>query len=303
MRTQTTILKISTALVISGVIFVTACKKDSNSSGGGTTANNTSAQTMTSNGATSDGAYDDVMNVAVQSGSDQSIDAIMTQQKSGIQTNGVRTVNGINGFYCATVSLQTTAGSFPDTLIVDFGAGCTSSGDGIARSGSITYIFSGKLSTTGTVISATFNNYTVAGYQLGGTYTLTNTTTSSTLSLTSAVADGTITYPNDSSYSFSGTKTVTLASGTPPDISTFVFNVTGGYTISNSNTGESLAVTVTTPLEKKESCKYVDAGVAAFVYTKGSLDIAGTLNYGDGTCDNSAVVTIGAATKTITLPW
>ena len=87
---------------------------------------------------------------------------------------------------------------------------------------------------------------------------------------------------------------LTLASGTIPDISTFVFNVTGGYTISKRSTGSSLAVTVTTALEKKESCKYVDAGVAAFVYTKGSLSVAGTLNYGDGTCDNSAVVTICA---------
>jgi hypothetical protein len=301
MRTQTTILKISTALVISGVIFVTACKKDNNSSAGGTT-NNSGAQTMTSNGATSDGAYDDVMNVAIQAGNDKSIDAIMTQQKSGIQTNGVRSLNGINGYYCANLTLLSNAGNFPDTLIVDFGAGCTS-GDNIARSGSITYIFSGKLSTPGTTISATFNNYTVAGYHLGGTYSLLNSTTGSSLSLTSTVTAGTITYPNDSSYSFSGTKTVTVASGSLTDISTFIFNVTGGYTISNTNTGESLAVTVTTPLEKKESCKYVDAGVAAFVYTKGSLTVGGTLNYGDGTCDNSAVVTIGAATKTITLPW
>jgi hypothetical protein len=297
MRTQTTIFKISTALVISGVIFVTACKKDNNSSSG-------SAQTMTTNGATSDGAYNDVLNVALQAGSDKSIDAIMTQQKSGIQTNGVRTVNGINGYYCADLALLTTAGSFPDTLIVDFGTGCSTSMDGVTRSGSITYIFSGKLSTPGTVISATFNNYTVAGYQLGGQYTLTNSTTGTSLSLSSEVNDGTITYPNDSSYSFSGTKTVTLTSGSLTDISTFVFSVIGGYTISNAHTGETLTATVTTPLEKKQSCKYVDAGVVAFVYKKGTtLTVAGTLNYGDGTCDDSAVITIDAATKTITLPW
>src|SRR5579862_1233526 len=297
MRTQTTRLTISTALIISGVIFLAACKKDSNSSSGNTT--NSGAQTMTTNGATSDGAYNDVLNVALQTGSDQNIDAVMTQQKNGKQTNSVRTVNGINGFYCANVTLLTTTGSFPDTLIVDFGSGCTSSGDGIARSGSVTYIFSGKLSTPGTVISASFNNYTVEGYQLGGKYKLTNSTTGSSLSLTSAVVNGTITYPNDSSYSFSGSKTVTLASGSLTDISTFVFNITGGYTIANDHTGETLTATVTTPLEKKESCKYVDAGVAAFVYTKGSLTVDGTLNYGDGTCDNSAVITIGTATKTV----
>ncbi len=298
MKTKTTILKITTALFVMAIVSITSCKKDSNSSPSG--GNNGAAQNMSASGATSDGAYDDVFNVAVESGNDQSIDAIISRN-SGVTTNGVHTVTGINGFYCATETLATTAGTFPDTLTVDFGAGCTSA-DGILRSGSITYYFSGKLSTPGTTITAKFNNYAVAGYQLGGTYTIRNTTTGAP-SLTTAVTDGTITTPADSSYSFSGSKTVTLASGSLTDISTWVFNISGGYTITNNNTSENLTASVTTPLEKKIACKFIDAGVLAFVYTKGSLTVDGTLNYGDGTCDNSAVISIGTATKTITLPW
>jgi hypothetical protein len=297
MRTKTTLAKVATLIFFSAIVLVTACKKDSSPASSGT--NNTAAQNLSSTGANSDGAYDDVFNVAVQSGSDANIDAILSRN-SGISTNGVRAVTGINGFYCATDSISGTA--FPITLKVDFGAGCTST-DGITRSGSITYVFTGKLSTPGTSITATFNNYTVAGYKLGGTYSITNTTTSTSLSLTTAVTSGTITTPDDSSYTFTGTKIVVLASGTVTDITTFVFNITGGYSITNSNTGESLTASVTTPLEKKETCKYVDAGVLTFVYSKGSLMVDGTFNYGNGTCDNTAVITIGAATKTVTLPW
>ena len=61
------------------------------------------------------------MNVAFQTGNDNNIDEYCAQ-KGGISTNSVRTINGINGFYCATVTLKTTAGSFPDTLIVNFGS-------------------------------------------------------------------------------------------------------------------------------------------------------------------------------------
>ncbi len=302
MRTKTTILKTLTALVITGAICITSCKKDSNSSTTGG-SNNTSAQNLSTSGATSDGAYDDAFNVGFQTGNDNNLMSIAAQS-GGVSTNSLRTINGINGYYCATVTLKTTAGSFPDTLVVDFGSGCTSSGDGIARSGSITYIFSGKLGTPGTVISASFNNYTVNGYQLGGTYSITNSSGVSGFSLTTQVQNGTIVYPNDSSYTFSGTKVLSL--NTPVDSTNILnnsFDITGGYTISNTNTGESLTATVTTPLLKKLSCEYIVSGIIGFVYTKGSaITVNGTLDYGDGTCDNSAVIAIGTATKTVTLP-
>jgi len=210
-----------------------------------------------------------------------------------------RNGSGTLGYnFCAAVSVS--GGTFPVTLTVDFGSGCTSV-DGISRSGSITYIFSGRLSTPGTTVSATFNNYVVNGYHLGGTYSIQNNSTTS-FSLKTTVTDGTITYPTDSSYSFSGTKTATMVSGNITDPSTLVFNITGNYTVTNTNTGESLSAATTTALERKETCLHVDKGIVGFTYTKGNLSAKGTLDYGDGTCDDSALITIGAFTKTITLP-
>jgi hypothetical protein len=292
MKTSSKIIAAASVLFISCIILMTACKKDSSSTTP-TTANNTAAASnLSANGATSDNAYDDAFNLAVQTGYDKNLDNLMQKRDGG-------TTLGYN--FCATVTASGT--SFPVTVTVDFGAGCKSA-DSITRSGSITYVFSGKLSTPGTTISATFNNYVVNGYGLTGTYAISNTSVSALIpSFTTTVTNGSITYPNDTSYSFSGTKTVVVTSSdnTPSDISSLVFTATGGYSISSSY-GESLTATVTTPLERKETCLYVDKGVTSFKYTKGSVSVNGTVDYGDGTCDNSALITIGSFTETVTIP-
>ena len=285
-------------VVLPASIILTACKKDSSSSSNNTNYNS-NASSLSANGATSDNAYDDAMAIALQVSSDSSSVLLSgyTSQKSGTTTLGT-TTNGTGSYYCAAITLS--GHSFPITVTVDFGSGCTSQ-DGISRSGSITYVFSGKLSAPGTTISATFNNYVVNGYQLGGTYSITNTSTGSTFSLESKVINGTITYPNDTAYAFSGDKTTTLVSGTLGDVSSYQFSVTGSYNISNS-VGESLSAVVTTPLTRVLTCRYVTQGDIAFTYARSGVSIKGTLDFGNGTCDNNATITIGSNTYPVSLP-
>ena len=282
-------------LAFSVFLLITACKKNSGTTTS-STASNSSAANMSANGAVSDNAFDDAFGIALQTGNDNGLNSLM-QLKSGktdLSANGV----GLGGpYYCASVSVS--GSSFPVTVTVDFGAGCKSA-DSVTRSGSITYVFSGKLSTPGTVISATFNNYTVNGYKLAGTYSITNTSTTS-ISLTTAVTNGNIVYPNDTSYSFAGSKTVTLASGNIAIPSSLVFNLAGGYGIGSSY-GDTLTATVTTPLVHPASCKHVVSGIVGFKYTKGSASLNGTLDYGNGSCDSTALITIGNYTETVILP-
>src|ERR1700690_1534242 len=230
-------------MLASTIMLMTSCKKDNNSSSSTSTVSNTAAANMTSNASTADNAYSDAFGIALQTGSDNNLDIMM--QRAGGSTVPL----GIAGsYYCATVSVSGSA--FPITVTVDFGAGCKSA-DSITRSGSITYVFSGRLSTPGTTISATFNNYTVNGYRLNGTYTIGNTTTNiSSPQLTTTVTNGNIVFPGDTSYSFAGTKTISIASGSITNVSSLVFNITGNYNIGSSY-GDSLAATITTPLEKK----------------------------------------------------
>ncbi len=287
-------LRIFSAIILlaATIMLIASCKKDNNSTSN--SATNDAAANMSSNGASADNAYDDAFGVALQAGSDQNLDLLT--KKPGGAADVAQNIQGT--YYCASISVS--GSTFPITLTVDFGTGCKSA-DSIERSGSVTYVFSGHLSTPGTTITATFNNYTVNGYSLNGTYTIANTTTDiNAPQLTTTVTDGSIRFPSDTSYSFSGTKTISVSAGNIADVSSLVFNITGGYKISSSY-GDSLTATVTTPLERKITCPYIDQGVVSFTYTKGSSSVSGTLDFGDGTCDDSAVVTIGSFTKTVTI--
>jgi hypothetical protein len=288
------------AAIFTAVLLLNACKKSSSSSSS-TTNDNGNAAALSANGATSDNTFDDVLNITIQTNQDNTLNSII-QHQGGTITNGAGTSQPLGLFYCANVTVTPADTiSYPKTIVVDFGAGCTSL-DGITRSGSITYTLSERFRNPGAVISATFTNYVVNGYQLGGTYTLTNNSSLSGVAYTTAVTGGTITYPNDTAYSFAGTKTVTQTAGIgSTNLSTYVFSVTGNYTITNTTTGEMLSAKVTTPLVKDENCANIVSGIESFAYKNGSVSLSGTLDFGSGTCDNIATVTIGSFTGTVTL--
>ncbi len=78
---------------------------------------------------------------------------------------------------CANYTISDSVpGEYPKTLTLDFGAGC-SSVDIVIRTGKLIYTFSGPLFTPGTTVSVAFNQYTVNGYGIQGTYAITNNST------------------------------------------------------------------------------------------------------------------------------
>jgi hypothetical protein len=290
---------------ISTVIFFIGCSKSSSSSSSGGGTDNSNAASLSANGASADNTFDDALNVTIYTNEDNNLNSVINREKTGSTiTNGSGGQNNVLGnYYCATITVvPADTVTYPKTITVDFGAGCTSA-DSIVRSGSFTYTLSERFRNPGAVISVTFNNYVVNGYGLAGTYTVTNNSSlSAGVVYTTAVTNGVITYPNDTSYSFTGTKTVTQTAGIGSTVlSTYVFSVVGNYTITNNVTGETLSAKVTTPLVKDETCPYIVSGTDSFTYTKGSITVNGTFDYGSGTCDNAATVTIGSTTWNVTL--
>ena len=218
-------------------------------------------------------------------------------------TSGVYRVAGTaetNGMLsCANVTV-TPQNSFPKTIVIDFGSGCTSA-DGIARSGKINITLSDYVHNPGTTAVMTFQNYSTAGYKVEGTITWTNTSTPNGISWTRQVTGGKLTEPISGYYwMHEGTKTVTqtAGAGTPMNLLDDVYSVTGNHTVTNP-AGKTRTVTITDALEKKTTCHNI---------TKGKVKVQAQthfaiLDYGDGTCDNLATVTIdGVAPITITLP-
>jgi len=281
----------------------TGCKKDSNNSPSNQANDDSTAANMSGSSAISDNAYNDVLQIAIEGGSDNNIAYMVSQASRGtVETNGAHgavTVNGVTSFTCAAYTLTPAdLSTFPKTLVVDFGSGCTSD-DGITRKGKITYILSGKVLMPGTTISATFQNYSVFGYQLEGTYAVTNTSTQSAVSFTTKTTGGKITFPNAVYYNYSGDKTITMTAGmsTPSDLTDDVYSITGSNNFSSS-TGNTLTVSITTALSKSYICHNVGSGVISFTYNN---KINGTLDFGNGTCDNQATITVGTFTKDVTL--
>ena len=219
-------------------------------------------------------------------------------------SSGLYRINGqvetTNTLSCASVTI-TPQNSFPKTIVIDFGVnGCVSQ-DGISRKGKINIILSDYLHNPGTTAVMTFDNYYAAGFKVEGTLTWTNTSTPNGISWTRQITNGRVIEPLSGYYWLhEGTKNVTQTVGanTPMNLLDDVYSVTGSHTVTNP-AGKSRTVTILEALEKKTICHNV---------SKGKMKIQGpnhfaTLDFGDGACDNIAIITIdGVLPKTILLP-
>lgn len=272
-------MKINSAILKGGIMAIItatvlfACKKESRNSDDDTTAN-------LSGSATSSGdVYDDTYDVALQYGDD----------------NGL---GGGRADACATVTLSPAdTVTYPKTMTIDFGSGCTSS-TGITRKGKLVITLTGKIRKTGSVMSVSFVDYYVNGYKVEGTFTITNSSTANGLVFTTQTTNGKVTFPSGAWFSHSGTKTFTQTAGFgTPAFADDSYAITGSFSNANSE-GKSVSGTITTALVKSFSCKNIVSGVIQFTYN----GIKGTLDFGSGTCDNAAVITVGTRAYPITLP-
>ena len=278
-------MKINSSIVKSGLVVVLsatvlfACKKESRNSDDDTTAN------LSSSATSSGDVYDDTYDVTMQYGEDNGL-------------SGGRVAIGARADACATVTISPAdTVSYPKTMTIDFGSGCTSP-NGVTRKGKLVITLTGKMRKTGSVISVTFNDYYVNGYKVEGTFSITNNSTPNGLVFTTQTTNGKVTFPSGAWFSHSGTKTFTQTAGYgTPAFADDSYAITGSFSNANSE-GKSVSGTITTALVKTFTCKNIVSGVIQFTHN----GISGTLDFGNGTCDNAAVITVGTRTYPVTLP-
>jgi hypothetical protein len=197
---------------------------------------------------------------------------------------------------CATVTI-TPASGFPKTIVIDFGTSCTH--NGITRSGKINILLTDSVRKAGSQATMTFTNYFVNLYKVEGTYTWTNTSTANIRSWTRVTTGGKITAPDARYWLHEGTRSVTQTAGvgtpTPTDD---VFSVyPGTHTVTNSS-NVSRTCTILEALQRKVACANIDKGK---IKVQGPNHYA-TIDFGDGTCDNLASLSIdGRTPRTIVL--
>ena len=272
-------LKLSTViagLLIGLAVMLHSCKKDKEEE-----TNNTQTEAVELSVANNiaETMYDDVFNVVLLDG----------------QANNVAG----RGNSCATVTLNNSdPDTYPKIMTLDFGPGCTGF-DGLTRKGKIIATLSGRIRTAGTSITISFDNYSVNDFKLEGEFSITNNSGNNGLSFTTQTTNGKLTYPGGTLfYAHSGNHTLTQTAGAgTPSFLDDSFSLTGSGT-TTSSLGNSLTVNITTALVKKATCANVVSGIEQFTYN----NINGTLDFGDGSCDNQALLTIGSYHQTVTLP-
>jgi hypothetical protein len=198
---------------------------------------------------------------------------------------------------CATVTVTPLVG-FPKTVVIDFGTtGCTSA-NGVTRKGIISINVSDSFRKAGSIAIMTFNNYYVNNYKKEGTITWTNTSAAGVKSWDRVCQNGKITAPNGNYWTHFGTQHIvqSMGSSTPATIDD-EFSITGTHTVTNA-AGKTRTGTVLTALKKKTACNWIDSGT---YQVQGAAHVA-VIDYGSGTCDNIATISIdGQTPHTFTL--
>lgn len=198
---------------------------------------------------------------------------------------------------CATV---TVTGNFPAKNIkIDFGTGCTSP-NGVARKGIINIVLTDSVRKAGSVATVTFINYYVNSFKKEGVITWTNTATGTvTRSWNRKVTGGKLTAADGSYWLHTANIDIIQTAGinTPCDLTDDIYTLAGTRTVTNSE-GKTRTGTTQTALQKKSNCSNID---------QGTLKIQGPnhfaiIDFGDGTCDNLATISIdGKTARNITL--
>lgn len=266
-------------ILVWSICFITlfsACRKDRNASD-----NTSSAEDNALSEVTFDDAYDLVQDAA--------------HYHPGIfkMEQDYKILSG-----CATVTVDSA--STPYKITIDFGTGCVGQ-DGKNRTGKIIVTLTGKYRMPGTVITTTFDNYTVDGNKVEGTKTVTNMGMNSSQHpyWKIEVKNAKITKTDKTVITWESTREREFSAGfeTLTDPKDDEFTITGTASGVNAK-GVAFTMNILTGLKLKVGCRWVCKGTLEILSTGKPT---ATVDFGDGACDNKASVTVNGKVYNFTM--
>ncbi len=242
--------------------------------------------------------FDDVFNITASMNADQvGEDLGVTANVSGLFDLGSTTNTNTNRCFTITV-VPNIPNVFPKTVTIDFGTGCLGR-DGKLRKGKIVSIYTNPMMVPGAKVSTTFIGYHVDSFHIQGTHITENTSTSNMQGWKNVVINGKITNTNNNKWKqWNSVKNVLqiAGNGTPRFPLDDIYKITGSATGSNS-VGQTWASQIVDPLIKKFTCRWIVQGTVR-LQRNGRTAL---LDYGDGRCDNLAILYINGRPHVITL--
>lgn len=278
MKTNTLVYKLLMAMSLAAVITLNSCEDEDQVSG------------------------DDVNNVNSESLSDsyfQDSDEMSKSASERTDAAGGRIAEDYR-FVCATFTLTGGSTKTAGSITINFGdgAGCKDK-NGNTRKGKIKVTWSnGPAANVGFTTVTTFEDYSINDIKLEGTRTITKLQSSNITSLKySAVLEaGKATWP-DSTF-ITRTSNFTAEFNSTNTTTTLTGNASGSNRKEKEYTME-----ITEAIIFKGECIASDGifmavdGIKKFI--SGGRELI--VDYGDGTCDRSVTLTLGAASRTVSL--
>lgn len=266
------------ALMIGTVFLISSCKKDT------TTDNDFSA---TKDDAFAEATFDNVTSIA---------DEAYTLSTSGTYKS---TEGRVFLSDCATVTIDTTG--FPRILTIDFGDTNCLGNDGRYRRGKIIISFTGRYWHPGTIITTTFDNYYVNDNQVEGSKVVTNNGFNDSGNMNWDIAvNGIITLADGGgTISWNSQRNREWIEGINTRFNRWddIYLITGQATGERAN-GLHWTRHITNPLRVELACRFIVSGTVEITPQGKPVRI---LDFGDGSCDNEATVTVNGNTYTIHL--
>lgn len=198
---------------------------------------------------------------------------------------------------CPVITIDTVA--VPHVMTIDFGTSCTGK-DGKVRSGKI-LVSATSFKILPSVRTKTFQNYMVDGKKIEGNV-IKSIQKDVTLQTRTAILKENITVINTvkgDTVSRSSDITRLYKRNVLTDKSDDQ-TLTWGTVINTRPNGVVTTKTIAeaTPLLFEAFCKHIVSGIASFENTKGKT---WSINYGDGSCDDKATLTVNGQSKEITI--
>ncbi len=227
-------------------------------------------------------------------------DDVYNQVNSGIESQEKGGDFNFSG--CPVIHFYFSNPSDMDTMIIDFGnENCLDSLTGKTRRGKINVYVDGRYVDSGSVSTVFLEDYYVNDHHVQGTKTISNNgfNADGHIEYAIEVMDASITMSNGV-IEWTSQRTRKWVEGFDtgwPWIFDDVYLISGSANGTAYN-GKTYTVDISTPLRIQIGCRWIVSGI---IELKPEGLPARILNYGDGSCDNKATVTIEDRVYNITL--
>lgn len=204
--------------------------------------------------------------------------------ESGVHRNG--SGNHVTSG-CPSVSVPDSMNAFPRHMYIDYGTGCADPVDGKIRKGQIICEIDRPFDSLGAVLTITFDTFMVGAIRFEGTTVLTRTGPSS---FTKQIIDGKCSKDGATPWviEYEALRTITFTSGANSSTDPQIITISGTNSGKDRN-GNEWTSTITSPVVRDLGCTWITKGVVEISPAGKAMR---TIDFGDGTCNNKATITI-----------